>query len=46
MNRKEKNTLHRLLAQSEACFLNWIFRTNSELMISNPVLEIKEFHWR
>lgn len=41
MNRKEKNTLNRLLAQSKACFLNWILSNNSKLIVSNPVLKIK-----
>ncbi|WP_169922884.1 hypothetical protein [Ezakiella peruensis] len=43
MSRKEKNTLNRLLAQSKACFLNWILFNNSKLIISNPVLKIKNF---
>lgn len=43
MNRKEKNTLNRLLAQSKACFLNWILFNNSNLILSNPVLKIKNF---
>lgn len=41
MNRKEKNTLNRLLAQSKVCFLNWILFNISELIISYPVLKIK-----
>lgn len=43
MNRKEKNTLNRLLAQSKVCFLNWILFNYSKLIISNPVLKIKNF---
>lgn len=43
MNRKEKNTLNRLLAQSKACFLNWILFNYSKLIISNPVLIINNF---
>lgn len=43
MNRKEKNTLNRLLAQSKVCFLNWILFNNSKLIISNPVLKIKNY---
>ena len=43
MKIKEKNTLNRLLAQSKVCFLNWILFNNSKLIISNPVLKIKNF---
>lgn len=43
MNIKEKNTLNRLLAQSKACFLNWILFNNPKFIISNPVLKIKNF---
>ena len=43
MHRKEKNILNRLLAQSKACFLNWILFNNSKTIISNPVLKIKNF---
>lgn len=43
MNRKEKNTRNRLLAQSIVCFLNWILFNNSKLIISNPVIKIKNF---
>ena len=43
MNRKEKNTLNRLLAQSKACFLNWILSNYSKLIISNPVFKINNF---
>lgn len=46
LNRKEKNTLDRLLAQSKACFFNWILFNNSKLIISNPVLKIKNYNWR
>lgn len=40
---KEKNILNRLLAQSKVCFLNWILFNNSEFIVSNPVLKIKNF---
>lgn len=43
MNYKEKNTLKRLLAQSKACFVNWILFNDSKLIIPNPVLKIKNF---
>lgn len=43
MNRKEKNTLNRFLAQSKVCFLNWILSNHSKLIILNPVLKIKSF---
>lgn len=43
MNRKEKNILNRLLAQSKVCFINRILFNNIKLIISNPVLKIKNY---